>query len=367
MKNLFKYLALMLMFIAGGALGGVVMMSLFLGGGFELLSFLLLLVGIIVVFFLCVIVHEGGHLIFGLLSGYRFSSFRIGSLMLIRQNGRLRFRLLKLAGTEGQCLMTPPEGKKEGSAVLYNLGGVIMNFLLAIIFILLYVFLPYTPVLTQLMLIAAIFSFIFALLNGIPLDLGVPNDGLNTVYLLKNTGAAKALNNQLLISSANAEGRTLSEMPDEWFTLGEDCVSNDPLCSAIPVFSCNRLLEQGKIQETRESIESLLASDARLAELHRGILCSDLIFCTLLEDGSRARVAHLYTEKQKQFMKSMKTNPSVLRTEHAIALIRDKDENLAENIRQRFEKRAKTYPYQQEIVCERQLMDLALERYNSEK
>ena len=31
-----------------------------------------------------VIVHEGGHLLFGLLCGYRFLSFRIGSLMLIK-------------------------------------------------------------------------------------------------------------------------------------------------------------------------------------------------------------------------------------------------------------------------------------------
>ena len=367
MKNLLKYLVLILMFVVGGALGGVVMTSLFLGGGYDFMSFLLLLMGIIVVFCMCVIVHEGGHLIFGLLSGYRFSSFRIGSLILIRQNGRLRFRFLKLAGTEGQCLMTPPEEKKKGSSVLYNLGGVIMNLLLAIIFCIVYVFLPYTHIITQLVLIAAIISFIFALLNGIPFDLGIPNDGLNTLYLLKNTLAEKALNNQLLIASANVEGRTLSEMPDEWFTLGEDCESNDPLCSAISVFSCNRLLEQGKIEETKEGIESLLASNARLAEIHRGLLIADLIFCTLLKDGNKARIAHLYNDAEKQFMKSMKTNPSVLRTEYAIMLIRDKDENAAENIRQKFEKVSKIYPYQQEINSERRLMNMAYERYSSEQ
>lgn len=367
MKKLLKYLALMLMFIIGGALGGLVMMSLFIGGGYNPMSFFLFLIGIILIFFLSIVVHEGGHLIFGLLSGYRFSSFRIGSLMLIKQNGKLRFKLLKLAGTEGQCLMTPPEGDNEGSAVFYNLGGVFMNFLSAVIFCLLYFFLPYTPVLTQLMLIAAIFSFVFALLNGIPLDTGVPNDGLNTLYLLRNPGAAKALNNQLLIASANADGRTLSEMPEEWFTLGEDGVSKDPLCSAISVFFCNRLLEQGKLEECKYAIESLLASDAKLAEIHRGLLRSDLIFCTLLIDGNKAKIAHLYNDAEKQFMKSMKTNPSVLRTEYAIMLIRDKDENSAEIIKQKFEKTARTYPYRQEIESEHLLMNMAFERYRSEE
>ena len=38
--------------------------------------------------FLQLILHEAGHLLFGLASGYRFSSFRIGSMMWIRQNSK---------------------------------------------------------------------------------------------------------------------------------------------------------------------------------------------------------------------------------------------------------------------------------------
>ena len=63
----------------------------------------------------------------------------------------------------------------------------------------------------------------------------------------------------------------------------------------------------------------------------------------------------------------MKTNPSVLRTEYAIMLIRDKDENSAEIIKQKFEKTARTYPYRQEIESEHLLMNMAFERYRSEE
>ena len=40
-------------------------------------------------FFIHIVLHETGHLIFGLMSGYQFSSFRIGTHMLMKENGKL--------------------------------------------------------------------------------------------------------------------------------------------------------------------------------------------------------------------------------------------------------------------------------------
>ena len=56
-------------------------------------------------FFIHIVLHETGHLIFGLMSGYQFSSFRIGTHMLMKENGKLVHRKIKIAGTGGQCLM----------------------------------------------------------------------------------------------------------------------------------------------------------------------------------------------------------------------------------------------------------------------
>ena len=49
-----------------------------------------------------IVIHEAGHLIFGLLSGYQFCSFRILILMWIRSEGRIRLKRLSIAGTGGQ-------------------------------------------------------------------------------------------------------------------------------------------------------------------------------------------------------------------------------------------------------------------------
>ena len=128
--------------LIGGACGLLILDYMDAAGvedfGSFLLYFGLLLLALYAVMYLQIILHEGGHLIFGLLTGYGFSSFRVGSLMLQKTEEGLRFRRMSLAGTGGQCLMTPP-ALQNGTMpfVLYNLGGVLMNLLTALVFLLL--------------------------------------------------------------------------------------------------------------------------------------------------------------------------------------------------------------------------------------
>ena len=102
----------------------------------KLIALALMLLGVIALLMLVIIIHEAGHLVFGLLSGYRFVSFRVMSLMWIKRDGRLRLKRLTLAGTGGQCLMAPPEMVNgRFPVVLYNLGGAIMNLLSVPVFL----------------------------------------------------------------------------------------------------------------------------------------------------------------------------------------------------------------------------------------
>ena len=59
----------------------------------------------------------------------------------------------------------------------------------------------------------------------------------------------------------------------------------------------------------------------------------------------------------------MKTFPSVLRTEYAYALLGEKDIDKAQKIKDQFEKCAKTYPYPSDIDSERELMEIAEEKF----
>ena len=108
-----------------GAVGGFILSTMLFSGDFTIPEIAVVILGIALAFYVSLIIHEGGHLLFGLLSGYGFSSFRIGNFMWIKQDEGIKLRRLSIAGTGGQCLMTPPENK-EGKipVVLYNLGGV---------------------------------------------------------------------------------------------------------------------------------------------------------------------------------------------------------------------------------------------------
>ena len=96
------------------------------------LSCLLSLISLILAIFLQVILHEGGHLLLGFVTGYRFVSFRIGNLTLIKEEGKFRFKRFSISGTGGQCLLSPPDGPYEQMPYFwYNAGGVLMNLLTA--------------------------------------------------------------------------------------------------------------------------------------------------------------------------------------------------------------------------------------------
>ena len=119
MKKLdMKWLVVVTFVIAGALCGAavgsyMVTMNEMLGEDIsvwnELMKFLELILLMYIVYMVNVIIHEGGHLIFGLMTGYKFNSFRIFSVILIKQNGKLKIKNISLAGTGGQCLMSPPE------------------------------------------------------------------------------------------------------------------------------------------------------------------------------------------------------------------------------------------------------------------
>ncbi len=156
-----------------------------------LFSAALLLVGMYIAIFLQIIIHEAGHLLFGLMNGYGFSSFRVGSFMWVKEGGRIKFRRFSLVGTGGQCLLIPPK-MKDGKYpyVLYNLGGSIINMVSALLFAGLALLGRNINILSQMLMMLAVVGVAYALINAIPLQLeAVNNDGYNAFSLGKNQEA----------------------------------------------------------------------------------------------------------------------------------------------------------------------------------
>lgn len=324
-------------------------------------AFLFGFAGLCISFVVQIVLHETGHLIGGLLTGYKFCSFRIGNLQLQRENGSLRFRRLKLAGTGGQCLMTPPEpvdGKIP--VMLYNLAGPLMNLLTALSALGGYFLSGGGSLGASLVFMFALTGFYLALTNGIPLRLGpIDNDGKNAFSLRRDPEAMRAFYLQMAVNSRQTAGERLRDMPDEWFIMPSDEAMQNALVAATGVFCCNRLMDEHRFAEAHEAMARLLTGRANLVGLYRALLLCDEMYLELIGENRRGALDAMLTKPQRRFMRQMKNFPSVLRTEYAIALLRDGDAVRAAALRARFEKIAATYPYQGDIAQERSLLALA--------
>ena len=331
----------------------------------EILSLVGLFLGMYVALFFHMIVHEAGHLVFGLMTGYKFCSFRVASFMWLKENGKLKFKRLTLAGTGGQCLMTPPD-MKDGKIplVLYNLGGSFINIIIGALFLVGYLIFSDIPFLSPILLIFAVVGFMTAMMNGIPMRMGtVDNDGYNAFALSRNKEAVEAFWVQLKVAEQSSKGVRLKDMPDEWFAVPIDEAMKNSLVATRCVFTCNRLMDEEKFEEADALMAHLLEIESGIVGLHHDLLMCDRIYVELIGENRSEVIENMMTKEQKKFMKAMKRFPSVLRTQYVLALLSEKDAARAEAIKNEFEKVAKTYPYAQDIESEKNLMRIAESKF----
>ena len=360
--SLKKYLP-MALFMLIGAVCGVLMVEYIhrYAPDRPIMALLAMFVAMYVAILVHMIIHEGGHMVFGLLSGYTFCSFRILSFMFIKEDGRIKLKKLTIAGTGGQCLMNPPDivdGRLP--VMLYNLGGSIMNVIFGGVFLGIYFALGDHTLAGAIMMMFAIIGFAIALMNGIPMRMGeVDNDGFNAFSLSKNPDALRAFWVQMKVNEQISKGVRLRDMPEEWFAVPSDEAMKNSMVSAIGVFACNRLMDEGKLEQADELMEHMLNINSGIIGIHRRLMICDRIYIELIGNNRHEVIEGMLSQDQQKFMKSMKTFPSVLRTEYALALLDSKDGVKAESLRDQFERFAHSYPYQSDIHAERVLMDVA--------
>ncbi|HBT94786.1 MAG TPA: hypothetical protein DEB24_01125 [Coriobacteriia bacterium] len=323
------------------------------------------LVVLLLAVFIQIVIHETGHLVFGLLSGYRFSLLRVGSFALAKVEGEIRPKLLSIAGTGGQCLLTPPQPVNgKFPFVLYNLGGPIFNFVTGLLFLTLGLLITDMPYITTICVFLGITGVASALQNAVPMRFGmVNNDGHNILSMMKSSEAAQAFWLQMQVSGLQADGVRLKDMPDEWFVLPSEEGMKNCLTASLGALYCNRLMDKHAFSEAAEQMDELLAKDSALVDLIRKMLDCDRIYCELIGENRKERVDGLLDKQTKLFMRSMRNYPSMIRTDYALALLAENDGGRAWTVKEMFEKRARSYPYAGGIESERELMVIAEKRF----
>ena len=308
-------------------------------------------------YYLHVILHEAGHLLCGRLCGYTLTSFRIGKWMLVRREGRWTFSRFHIPGTGGQCLMCPPEGD-DSPIVLYNLGGGLLNLVTAGLAGPLGWLCPLPRLVRSFFVLFAVFGVLSGLANLLPMRVGgLDNDGRNALTLGKHPLKRWALAVQLRINAAQAQGKALSELPEEFFAPLDSADWNDPLVGAVACIYAGYKMEREDFAGAKADLDRLLDCP-KLNAIHRYECVLEQRCCRLLLGETELDPLEKPVEKFRKATRRYFI--ARLRQECIQALFLEHDLEKAQKIREELEKRGQKYPYPGEIAGEKAMLDRTL-------
>lgn len=368
-----KAFSILLSIFIGAALGIVISMLASSGSSDKnatetVVEIICMLLAVALAAYLQIILHEAGHLVCGLLTGYRFVSFRIGSLTLAKDiDGKLRFKRYKVAGTGGQCLMSPPDVPIEKlPTALYNAGGSLMNLLCAIVSLLLILYCDNMHFFVKYFLAATLaVGFVFALLNGIPMKLGgIANDAYNMLYLKRNRQSVKGFYSQLVVNEKLQNGTRLSQMPEDLFDLGGGIDYSDPMQANVALLSILRVLDAGDIAQAYSLLKNM--NDLHMKELmalFRYEAKSDLLFASLVVGDTELAQSIINDKSVMDYItKYANVMTGKQRTLLAKAFVIDGDRDKAQRILDELVANHDSYLMQGEVASDIDLMTQFLDR-----
>lgn len=295
------------------------------------------------------IIHEAGHMIGGLITGYRFLFYRIGSTTIVKTDNGFKIRKLRVPGTGGQCIMVPPEMKDGDYPVLiYHLGGGLLNILLSLVAIVIIKTYSINPVATGYLEIFAIVGIYIGIVNLVPLKI-INNDGAN-IFNLKNDLEERIALHRIL----NDEEDLINDKEVEETSKNIDEV--DLSKTFIQGLFTNKLEDRFykmEFKEAKSSGEKLLVK-AKMNMIYEFMVKTTVSIMYLIE-GNREKANEFLKDKSlKKYLK----NKDVLHVEILnYARERILEGRDGEKIRKRIEKMKDKYIYPSHIKAAFEIME----------
>lgn len=331
----------------------------------EVIGFpLLFICFFLITLFLQVTLHEAGHLICGLASGYRFVSFRIFNFTWIRKDGKWVLKRFSVAGTGGQCLLAPPDRPEEEIPVCgYNMGGVMMNILTAFVALGFLLWMEDLPFMLSVFLVFwVIIGLFLGVTNGVPMKLGGIGNDAYTLRLLRHNPATKhALILQLRINALIQEGMRPKDMPEEWFKQDAATIDyKDILQATVGLMNVSRLLDREEWEDAYRLLEDVKSHSSELIGILQQETDAELLF-TALVTGRMERAGELATDKLLRYIHLYsRVSSSKQRQLFALALYQEHDREKAETIYRSVVNLREKYLMQGEVNMDIALMEVLL-------
>lgn len=294
-----KILSTLASLIFGGTIGLFFVWYTIIYQQWGIFQYLVLMFAVCFFFVIHLVIHEVGHLVFGKLSGYQFSSIRFFSMALTKnKDGRFSFHRFNVPGTLGQCLMIPPKQEKFVFK-LYLLGGGLGNLSMSLLALLI------LGIHNSYALFFCLVGVFMAVTNLIPTSF---NDGMS--YRLANSSKEQRdlLYLQLQVNYLTSLGYAYDELPEDYF----QPIASNPKHTYFNDWQtfliAGRYLIYGEWKEYRQSLECIWQNQEELILPYRLELKKELLFALCLTNPDDERITALWNDKQ---LKQTLRQPSI--------------------------------------------------------
>jgi len=299
-------------------------------------------------------------LVAGLLTGYRFVSFRIFNYVLIRRNGKLQIQKFNVSGTAGQCLMAPPQKLlDEINMRWYNMGGVLANAIVSTIALALVIYCDMPNWAFIFMIMIIVIGYYSALMSGVPMKMsGISNDGYNMLYLERSPHDKRLVCQMLEVNAKIQEGTLINELPDEMFN--EEPVDwSDGIQANWQLMVVGRMEAEHRWEDALRLINEALAEPQMMPLLANEFSLEKIFICLITGRNDEARA--LDTDQLRDYVhKFERTQSGKQRITFAVALLQNNKKDEAISILNNLKAHRDNYLMQGEVATDIELMEYVL-------
>lgn len=260
------------------------------------------MISFVVWFLVGIVVHELGHLVCGWASGYTFGFFKLGSLSWFKEGNQIKFKRSKNFAP-GQCIMIPNEEEAEFKFLLYNLGGVMFNFLAGLAILLLWYILPSGHLLRNFAAAGIGLNLLLGVTNLVPLP-SQANDGANIFAALKSPDGKRGFYLLLLMNGQLLKGKPMKEMDETIVRMYGKLDAKNHLVGNALLFEINYLLSTQQAEIALEIAEEVNTDKYPTILKHLFNFSKLVIYVSYLPDFEKAKA--IYEEKDFQNFLKMK-------------------------------------------------------------
>ena len=322
-------------------------------------SVIVALVFVIISLGLHIIIHEFGHLITGLISGYKFGFFRIWKYAISLDEGKMKVKNFHIPGSLGQCVMAPPV-KINGDFpyLLYNLGGIIFNGLFALLSIILVFALPIN-LLSTFLLSMGFVGLYLAITNGYPFEY-IPNDGTNIKSLKKSDDSKEAFYNALLLTKMYMDDNPNKIAIKEIVKKENYQDFNEPLVQNVISENISLYIDEGELFKALDFSEFLLKQKNMTSILRNLILIDKASLHLLL--GHKNEIEKLKNDTGfKKYIKSSGQS-EIERYKYMYYSLHEKNEEKAEIALKKYKSLASDHLFGNHVDYDEKLINWTKEK-----